>query len=176
MQDAEIIASIEAMLFMAGDPVLIVDLQKITGLTDIQLRPLLYNMEQAYHDPSRGLMLRVTQESVQLCTKPDYSKQIERLLQPTQTKNLSQSLLETLAIIAYRQPATRSDVEIVRGVRCEYTISQLLKLGLITPVGKKNVVGHPVLYATTDAFLHHFGIHSLDELPQLPILEFSEES
>jgi len=171
MNDLKVIATIEAMLFMAGEPVFIRDLQKIVGLTDLQLRPLLYDMEQSYQNESRGLMMRVTEESVQLCTKPDYNKAIEELLHPQQSKTLSQSLLETLAIVAYRQPVTKADVEAVRGVRCEYTMNQLLKLNLIRQVGKKDVVGHPILYGTTDHFLHHLGIHSLDELPTPPTIQ-----
>ena len=75
-------------------------------------------------------------------------------------------MLETLAIVAYRQPVTRSEIEAVRGVRCEYAVSQLQKLGLIEPVGRRDTVGKPVLLGTTDKFLRKFGLHSLEELPE----------
>ena len=101
---------------------------------------------------------------------------VERLLQPEQKKNVSQSMLETLAIVAYRQPVTRAEIESVRGVRCEYAITQLQKLGMITAVGRKDVIGKPMLYATTDSFLRKFGMHNLSELPSLPDFEDVQES
>ena len=76
-------------------------------------------------------------------------------------------MLETLSVVAYRQPVTRADIENVRGVRCEYAVSQLLKLGMICELGRKNVLGRPMLFGTTDAFLRHFGLHSLSDLPPL---------
>lgn len=83
-------------------------------------------------------------------------------------------MLETLAVVAYRQPVTRADIEAVRGVRCEYAVSQLQKLGLIAAVGRKDAVGKPTLFGTTDRFLRHFGLHSLEELPEFS--RFSELS
>ena len=85
-------------------------------------------------------------------------------------------MLETLSVIAYRQPVTKADIEAVRGVRCEYAVGQLMKLGMIRELGRKNVVGRPMLLGTTDAFLRHFGIRSLSELPQLSEIENAEES
>ena len=79
--------------------------------------------------------------------------------------------METLAVIAYKQPVTRAEIESVRGVRCEYAISQLIKVGLIASVGRKDTIGKPMLYATTDTFLHKFGLHNLSELPTLPLEE-----
>ena len=99
----------------------------------------------------------------------DWVAECEALLQPEQKRNVSQSILETLAVIAYKQPCTRSEIEAVRGVRCEYAVSQLQKLGLIAAVGRKDVIGKPMLYATTDTFLHKFGLHNLSELPSLPL-------
>ena len=91
-----------------------------------------------------------------------------------QSKSFSQSMLETLSVIAYRQPVTKADIEAVRGVRCEYAVGQLMKLGMIRELGRKNVVGRPMLLGTTDAFLRHFGIRSLSELPQLSEIENAE--
>ena len=84
-------------------------------------------------------------------------------------------MLETLAIVAYRQPVTRAEIENVRGVRCEYAVTQLQKLGLIQAVGRKDVIGKPMLYGTTDAFLRKFGLHNLSELPPLPLEESKED-
>ena len=101
---------------------------------------------------------------------------LEELVQPVQSKSFSQSMLETLSVIAYRQPVTKADIEAVRGVRCEYAVGQLMKLGMIRELGRKNVVGRPMLLGTTDAFLRHFGIRSLSELPQLSEIENAEEN
>ena len=87
---------------------------------------------------------------------------------------MSDSMMETLSVIAYRQPVTRADIEAVRGVRCEYSVSQLLKQGFICELGRKDCVGRPMLFGTTDAFLRKFGLHSLDELPPMPIAEEEE--
>ena len=86
-------------------------------------------------------------------------------MQPAQTKSFSQAMLETLSVVAYKQPVTRNDIEAIRGVRCEYSVSQLLKLGLIQELGRKDAVGRPMLFGTTDAFLRQFGLHDLGELP-----------
>ena len=93
---------------------------------------------------------------------------VEAVLNPTLQRSLSNSVLETLAIVAYRQPVTRGEIEEVRGVRCEYAVERLLKLGLIAISGRKDVPGRPMLLVTTDTFLHKFNLTSLDELPQLP--------
>lgn len=110
-----------------------------------------------------------TDDTVQLVSNRDYITYVETLLQPEQKKSVSQSILETLAVVAYKQPCTRAEIEAVRGVRCEYAVGQLQKLGLIAAVGRKDVIGKPMLYATTDTFLHKFGLHNLSELPSLPL-------
>lgn len=102
---------------------------------------------------------------VQLVSNRKYAGFVEALLQPAQTKSFSQAMLETLSVVAYKQPVTRNDIEAIRGVRCEYSVSQLLKLGLIQELGRKDAVGRPMLFGTTDAFLRQFGLHDLGELP-----------
>ena len=93
---------------------------------------------------------------------------MERLLQPVQRQTLSQTAMETLAVIAYRQPVTKGEVEQVRGVKCDYSVQSLLHKGLIREAGRKEALGRPILYATTDRFLEHFGISDIRELPPLP--------
>jgi segregation and condensation protein B len=134
---------------------------------------MLSEMETTYRDDGRGICLLATDDTAQLLSNRDYIRYVEALLQPEQKKNVSQSIMETLAVVAYKQPVTRAEIEAVRGVRCEYAVSQLQKLGLIAAVGRKDVIGKPMLYATTDTFLHKFGLHNLSELPSLP-LEASE--
>ena len=162
---------VECLLFVAGEPVLITELARVLELDEASTKTLLYEMETTYRDEGRGICLMTTDDTVQLVSNREYINYVEKLLQPEQTKSVSQSILETLAVVAYKQPCTRSEIEAVRGVRCEYAVSQLQKLGLIAAVGRKDVIGKPMLYATTDTFLHKFGLHNLSELPTLPLEE-----
>lgn len=164
---------IECMLFVAGDPVAIAELARVLDCATADVRKALFDMEEAYRLAGRGVQLFVTADTVQLTSNREYVQDVQRLLQPDEVKNVSQSLLETLAIIAYRQPVTRADVERVRGVRCDYAVSQLLKLGLIQETGRKDAVGKPILFGTTDRFLRQFGIHAVEEMPEF--LRFSQE-
>lgn len=160
---------VECLLFVAGEPVLITEIARVLEMDETATKNLLYEMETTYRDEGRGVCLLATDDTAQLISNRDYIKYVEALLQPEQKKNVSQSILETLAVVAYKQPVTRAEIEAVRGVRCEYTIAQLQKLGLIAAVGRKDVIGKPMLYATTDEFLHKFGLHNLSELPTLPL-------
>ena len=162
---------VECLLFVAGEPVLITELARVLELDEASTKTLLYEMETTCRDEGRGICLMTTDDTVQLVSNREYINYVEKLLQPEQTKSVSQSILETLAVVAYKQPCTRSEIEAVRGVRCEYAVSQLQKLGLIAAVGRKDVIGKPMLYATTDTFLHKFGLHNLSELPSLPLEE-----
>lgn len=163
---------IECMLFVAGDPVPVTEIARVLELPEKEARALLTEMERSYREAGRGLRPLITEETAQLISNPDYVRDIEELLQPERTRSVSQSMLETLAIVAYRQPVTRADIEAVRGVRCEYAVTQLQKLGLIVQVGRRDTVGKPALFGTTDRFLRQFGLHSLEELPEF--LRFSQ--
>ncbi len=165
METTQVMAAIECMLFVAADPVPIAELQRVLQLTDLELRPLLFEMEERYRRENRGIQLNVTEESVQLCSNAQYAPYVQELLQPAQSKPFSQAMLETLAIVAYKQPVTRGDIEQIRGVRCEYIVNQLLQLDMIQVVGKKDTLGKPALLRTTHQFLRHFGLHALTELP-----------
>ena len=162
---------VECLLFVAGEPVLITEIARVLELDEAAAKTLLYEMETTYRDEGRGICLMTTDDTAQLVSNRDYIAYVEALLQPEQKRSVSQSILETLAVIAYKQPCTRAEVEAVRGVRCEYAVGQLQKLGLIAAVGRKDVIGKPMLYATTDTFLHKFGLHNLSELPSLPLEE-----
>ncbi len=164
------------MLFVAGDPVPLTELARVLDCPQRDVYDLLCETEALWREEGRGVQLLVTGETAQLVSNKDYIGFVEQLVHPDETKNVSQSLMETLAIIAYRQPATRADVERIRGVRCDYAVTQLVKLGLIVVVGRKDVVGKPALFGTTDRFLRQFGIHEPNELPDYarysaPILE-----
>lgn len=165
---------IESVLFVAGEPVAISALCE--GLEEEKTAVLeaLEALEQSYIEENRGLRLLYTDRTAQLTTTPENGEAVEKVLTPIQKRSVSTSMMETLAVVAYKQPVTRGEIEEIRGVRCEYAVTQLQKLGLIAVSGRKDVPGRPLLFVTTDAFLHKFRLHSLEELPTLP--QLPEES
>jgi len=167
-------AAIECMLFVAGDPVPLGELQRVLDLMGEELLPLLQEMEREYREEERGIRLSLTGETAQLCSSRALSAYVEELMQPAESRTFSQSLLETLAVVAYRQPVTRADIEAVRGVRCEYAVTQLIKLNMIAPMGRKDAVGRPMLYGTTDAFLRQFNLGSVEALPNFAAYQKGE--
>ena len=175
MDASKLPCAIEAILFVAGEPVNVGDLAHALDMTVSELSPVLDALREEYDRGARGLRLNRFGMSVQLATRPDYAPQIERLLQPIQKQSLTQAAMETLSIIAYRQPITKSEIEAVRGVKCDYSVTSLMNKGLIEEVGRRESLGRPILYGTTEAFLSHFGIETLDDLPVLEIPEAKVE-
>jgi len=159
---------IEAILFVAGDAVRVEDLAKALGIGLAELERALTALKDEYDFAQRGFCLKRFGHQVQLATRALYSRDVVHLLQPVQKQSLSQAVMETLAVVAYRQPVTRAEVEQIRGVKCDYSIQSLVNKELIHEVGRKDTLGRPILYGTTEAFLSHFGISSLDELPPMP--------
>ena len=159
---------IEAILFVAGEPVRVEELARALEITRPEVEDALTRLRDEYDYGQRGFMLRRFGSQVQLATRALYADDIVRLLQPVQKQSLSQAVMETLAVVAYRQPVTRAEIEQIRGVKCDYSVQSLLNKGLIKEVGRKEALGRPILYATTDKFLEHFGISDLRELPPLP--------
>lgn len=163
----ELAGAVESILFVAGDAVSLIELARALEIDEGEAGQLLDYMQQLYQDPARGIGLKRFGHQVQLATRAENAGYVERLLQPVQRQSLSQAALETLAVIAYRQPATRLDIEQVRGVKCDYSVQSLLNKGLIMETGRKDTLGRPILYGTTERFLAHFGLRSLDELPPM---------
>ncbi len=171
----QLLGALESVLFVAGEPLPKAEIARVFEMNTFELSVLLAELESELETNLRGVRLFTTEDTVQLVSAPEYNEWLIKLLAPPQEKNLSDSMMETLSVIAYRQPVTRADIEAVRGVRCEYAVSQLLKQGFIKELGRKDVVGRPMLFGTTDAFLRRFGLHSLEELPPMPEMETDEE-
>ena len=165
-------AIIEAILFVSGDPVRVDVLAHAMNLTVQELEQALDELRDHLALENRGIQLNRSGETVFLSICPKYAPQVELFLQPIQKQPLSQAVLETLSIIAYRQPVTKGDVESVRGVKCDYSVQTLVNRGFIEECGRRETLGRPILYRTTDKFLQHFCIESLDELPSV---DFSSE-
>ena len=163
----ERVGIVEAILFVTGDAVEKTEIRRALEITDEELEETLDALESGYDFDRRGLRLLRFGAHVQLATRPDYAPYVEKLLQPVQKQSLSQAVMETLAVIAYRQPVTKGEIEQVRGVKCDYSVQSLMTKGLIAEVGRKETLGRPILYGTTDAFLRHFCISSVAELPEI---------
>lgn len=169
MEKSQICGAIEAILYVTGEPIELSELARALEIDDEQLACALDELEHAYDKEARGFRLLRFGEHVQLGTRSDYAPYIEKLLQPVQKQSLSQAVMETLALIAYKQPVTRAEIEAIRGVKCDYSLQSLLNKRLVCEVGRKETLGRPILYGTTDEFLRHFCISSLDELPTVDL-------
>ncbi len=135
--------------------------------TEDEINTHLENITQRYQDKNFAIELVKTNNGYQFLTKKAYHQVISLLQQQRSKKKLSQAALETLAIIAYKQPVTKPDVEQIRGVNCDYSIQKLLEKELISIVGKSEAIGKPILYGTSSVFMDYFGINSINELPQI---------
>lgn len=165
---------IESILFAVGDGIEIKELASIIEIETKELKKILSDLSKEYEKENRGLMLVEFNNKIQLATKPEYSIYIKKLLKPDSKQNLSQAAIETLAIIAYKQPITKVEIDEIRGVRSDRAITTLLERGLIRESGRLETTGRPILYCTTDEFLKYFGFKNLNELPEL--IEFNLEN
>ena len=164
-------AIVEAILFVSGDPVRVEDLAHAMDLTVSEMNEALSALADHLTLENRGIQLNRSGETVFLSIRPAFAPQVEAFLQPLQKRPLSQAVLETLSIIAYRQPCTRGDIESIRGVKCDYSVQSLLNKGFIEECGVRETLGRPTLYKTTDAFLKHFGMESIADLPDIDLKE-----
>ncbi len=154
---------IEAVVFLSGTPVAIKDIAEKLDVSEGMINNSIEELKKKYGENS-GLQLMTFNKKLQFCSNPDLVEEVTGVLNPIKEKELSRSLLEVAAIIAYKQPITRIDMEEIRG-NSEYAIQKLLELKMIEPVGRKDTVGRPVLFGTTDEFLKRFQIESLEDLP-----------
>lgn len=167
---------IEAILFVAGEPVRVEDLAKALNVSVRAVEIEIGKLRDEYDFHQRGFTLKHFGHQVQLATRALYAPDVIRLLQPVQKQSLTQAAMETLAVVAYQQPVTRAEVEQVRGVKCDYSLQSLMNKELIMEVGRKDTLGRPILYGTTENFLAHFGLSSLDDLPPMPEVPREEKS
>lgn len=154
---------IESILFVSGTQVAATDITEKLGITEKELNDCVLELQKKYSANS-GIQLLKFNKKLQFCSNPTYAEEVSSVLNPIKERELSKSMLEVAAIIAYKQPVTRIDLEDIRG-NSEYALQKLLELGVIEPVGRKDAVGRPVMFGTTDKFLKRFQISSLDELP-----------
>lgn len=158
---------IESLLFVSGEPLEIKQIASIIECSISFTRELLGEMAKLYDGKSRGIKIININDSYSLVTKPENSDYIEKLLGNNSRQSLSQAALETLAIVAYKQPITRIDIDEIRGVKSDRAISNLVDKGLIKECGRLEVPGRPILYGTTDEFLKYFGLQNIEQMPGL---------
>lgn len=159
--------ALEAVLFASGEPVGKSNLLEILQIDAARLDELLENYRQELIMRQSGLQLQQIAGGWQLVTNSDYYSYVQRLGEE-RDKHLSQAAMETLSIIAFKQPITKQEIEHIRGVRIEKIMSRLLEMELIKELGRKDTIGRPILYGTTDTFLQCFGLKDLGDLPELP--------
>ena len=174
-----LLAKVEAILFTMGEAVEIRRIAEAVGHDEDTVRNCIRALSDRYKDDSFGIQIIELDGSFQMCTKPEMYESIIKLTNVPKKHILTDVLLETLSIVAYKQPITKADIEAIRGVNSEHSINKLLEYGLIEEVGRKNAPGRPCLFGTSEEFLRHFGITSIDELPVITpekMAEFKSEA
>lgn len=165
----EIKGVIEGLLFVSGDEgISLKQICKVLGISEETAKHIINELKYDYDRSDRGIMIMESQDILHLTTKPEHSHYYKKLLEIPRSTRLSQAALETLAIIAYRQPITKTEIEEIRGVKSDGPVHTLLGRSLIEEMGRKDTVGRPILYGTSKEFLTFFGLTSLEELPSLP--------
>lgn len=164
-------SAIESMMFVWGKPLDIKDVADVFNIDKKEVYEYFKELQEEYEQEGRGIVIREVNKSFQFVTRKENLDYIERLCTPVKHKKLSQSALEVLAIVAYKQPVTKGEIEAVRGIRCDRVIEGLTKKNLVAEVGRSDAVGRPILYGTTDEFLKQFGFETLKELPAIEDIE-----
>jgi segregation and condensation protein B len=166
--DEALVGHVVAVLFAADEPVEVAELGRLLEARSRQIERVAKLLTES---PPTGLLLQRDGSRLQLVTSPDSARYIRRLRGLEEQARLSRAALEVLAVVAYRQPATRAEIEAIRGVNGDRALSTLLARGLIAEVGRRDTVGRPVLFGTTLGFLEHLGLRSLNDLPAVPTPE-----
>ena len=162
--------NLEALLFVNGDPLSLKRIAEILEVDQENVKLLLAQLIQDMNQQERGLTIIEVAGGYQLCTKPHLAGFLEKLVQ-IKENTLSIPALVTLSIIAFKQPITKQEIEAIRGVRVDKVLANLLERNLIKELGRKEAIGRPIIYGTTEVFLKCFGLKSLEDLPELPELE-----
>lgn len=167
MDERKMEAAIEAILFTMGDAVEAEQIAKALELNVETTRELLRSMMEKYQREERGIQIIELEDSFQLCTKKEYYEYLIQIARQPKKLMLTDVALETLSIVAYKQPITKLEIEKIRGVKCDHAINRLVEYNLIKELGRLDAPGRPILFGTTEEFLRNFGVQSLDDLPAI---------
>ena len=160
-------AALEAILFSMGDSIDPESISRALEVGEEEILSVLEEMTQEYEAPERGIRIIKLEGRYQLATKKEQYPSLIRLVRQPRKISLTDVVMETLSIIAYKQPVTRAQIEKIRGVSCDHAINRLLEYGLICEAGRLDAPGRPILFGTTEEFLRHFGTDSLEDLPRI---------
>ncbi len=160
-------AAIEAILFAAGDSVELSKIAGALGQDKETTKKIIYHMMDEYREENRGIQIIELEEAFQLCTKGELYEYLIRVVKQPRKIVLTDVVMETLSIIAYKQPVTRLEIEKIRGVKCDHAVNKLIEYNLVKELGRLDAPGRPLLFGTTEEFLRHFGVNSLEELPAI---------
>ena len=168
---------IESIMFAYGEPISIKELNSIINeeLSPKEIELMLTSLKNEYEENNRGIQIIKLENKYQMCTNKKYADYIKKVLEPKRKKTLSQATLETLTIIAYKQPITKVEVEDIRGVKSDKAIQTLIENNLIREAGRLDKIGKPILYRTTDEFLKLLNIEKLEDLPPIENYENNNE-
>lgn len=172
-------AAIEAILFTMGESVETEKLAAALEISKEEVRDLVYGMMERYEQEERGIRIMELEDSFQLCTKAELYDYLIRIAKQPKRQILTDVLLETLSIIAYKQPVTKLEIEKIRGVSCDHAVNKLVEYRLVCELGRLDAPGRPLLFGTTEEFLRSFGVQSVDELPILnpdQVEEFKQQA
>ena len=170
---------IEGILFSMGSSVKKKQLMEVLDLNDRMLSELLAQMKEDYEKEERGIQLIELEDSCQLCTKSEYHDVLIQVVKQPKKYRLTDVMMETLSIIAYKQPVTKQEIEAIRGVKCDHAINRLMEYNLVCEAGRLDVIGRPILLKTTEEFLRCFGVEKIDDLPTVDpamIEDFRQEA
>ncbi len=163
---------LEGLLFVSGDEGLsLEEIKKLLDIDDDELKEIILSLQNDYRSIERGIKIEVLGSSLKLVTKKEHKEYYQKLFNNEQSETLSQSSLETLAIIAYNEPITRNQIDEIRGVNSSYVLRKLSLKGLIEEKGRSDLPGRPILYGVTDQFLDYFGLQTIADLPKLEIAD-----
>ena len=172
-------AQIEAILFTMGESVEITKITKALELKPGEVKKIVKSMQEKMNDSSRGTKIIELDGAYQMCTKPEMYEALIRVAKQPRKQVLTDVLMETLSIIAYKQPITKSEIERIRGVKSDFAVNKLVEYELVQEVGRMDTPGRPLLFGTTEEFLRRFGVESADSLPMVNpdvIEEFKQEA
>ena len=164
-------SAMESMMFTWGEPLESKMAADVFNITKEEAYECFKELQAEYEQEGRGIVIREVNKAFQFVTREENADYVRRLCTPVKAKKLSQSALEVLAIIAYKQPVTKGEMEAIRGIKCDRVVEGLMNKNLIEEVGRSSAIGRPILYGTTDTFLKNFGFTSLKELPDIEDIE-----
>ncbi len=160
-------SAFESMMFTWGEPLEVKAAAEVFNISKEEALECFLELQQEYEQEGRGIVIRRVNQAFQFVTRAENADYVRSLCTPVKVKRLSQSALEVLAIVAYKQPVTKGEIEAIRGIKCDRVIEGLLRKELVMEKGRADTIGRPILYGTTDTFLRNFGFSSLKELPKI---------